>query len=153
MQGEQAAFDGSVPANIAAGDAFAARIRGMLDEVIGRAGLEVRPIEPDDADTPIKLAPPMTLDLRATDVGSVLWCTGYTGDFSWLPPPLVSAGGQPIHRDGAAPLPGIWYVGLRWLSHRASGNFLGFPTDAATAANGAAAQLKADRRSAVGGTA
>ena len=56
-------------------------------------------------------------------------------------PALLTADGQPRHHDGAAPLPGVWYVGLRWLTHRASGNLLGFPTDAATTADAGAAHL------------
>jgi anaerobic selenocysteine-containing dehydrogenase len=82
------------------------------------------------------------LDLRAAAVGAVVWCTGYAGDFPWLPAGLVDAGGRPRHRDGAAPLPGVWYVGLRWLTHRASGNFLGFPADAGTTADAVAAYLE-----------
>ena len=113
----------------------------MLDQAIRRAGLQAPPVEPDEADTPVGLNPPMTIDLRSIPVGSVVWCTGYTDDFSWLPPALVNAEGRPQHRDGAAPLPGVWYVGLRWLTHRASGNFLGFPTDAAAAADAVVAHL------------
>ena len=139
--GEQVTFDDSAPANLTAGDAFAARIRAMLDQAIRRAGLHAPCVEPDDADTPIELRPPMALDLRTIPVGSVVWCTGYTGDFSWLPPALLNADGRPQHHDGAAPLPGVWYVGLRWLTHRASGNFFGFPTDAATAADAVVAHL------------
>ena len=146
VHGEQVAFDNSAPANIAAGDAFAARIRAMLDQAIRRAGLDTAPLEPDDADTPIELDPPTALDLRAIPVGSVVWCTGYTGDFSWLPPALRDADGRPRHHGGGAPLPGVWYVGLRWLTHRASGNFLGFPTDAAATALAVAAHLKQGHR-------
>jgi hypothetical protein len=43
-------------------------------------------------------------------------------------------------------MPGVWYVGLRWLTHRASGNFLGFSTDAATTARAVAAHLKQRHR-------
>lgn len=146
VHGAQVAFDDSAPANVAAGDAFAARIRAMLDQAIQRAGLHAPAVEPDDADTPIALDPPTALDLGAVPVGSVVWCTGYTGDFSWLPPALLNADGRPQHHDGAAPLPGIWYIGLRWLTHRASGNFLGFPTDAAATADAVAAHLFARNR-------
>jgi putative flavoprotein involved in K+ transport len=146
VHGEQVAFDNSAPANIAAGDAFAARIRAMLDQAILRAGLDTPPVEPDDADTPIELDPPTALDLRAVAVGSVVWCTGYTGDFSWLPPALRDAEGRPRHHGGGAPLPGVWYVGLRWLTHRASGNFLGFPTDAAATARAVATHLQQGHR-------
>jgi putative flavoprotein involved in K+ transport len=38
--------------------------------------------------------------------------------------------------------PWVWYVGLRWLTHRASGNFLGFPTDAAATADAVATHLR-----------
>ena len=70
----------------------------------------------------------------------VVWSSGYIGDFSWLPPPS-SPPTASKKSDGAAPLPGVWYVGLRWLTHRASGNFLGFATDAATTADAVAAHL------------
>jgi hypothetical protein len=40
VDGERVAFDGSVAANVAAGDAFAARLRTMVDELIRRQGLD-----------------------------------------------------------------------------------------------------------------
>ena len=39
-------------------------------------------------------------------------------------------------------MPGIWYVGLRWLTHRGSATLDGFPTDAATVADAVRAQLE-----------
>jgi putative flavoprotein involved in K+ transport len=134
VEDEQVRFDDSAPANVAAGDAFAARIRTMLDETITRAGFDMPAVELDEADIPVDLDPPAALDLAAGGVGSTVWCTGYTGDFSWLDPALIDADGKPRHSDGAGPVPGLWYVGLRWLTHRASGNLLGFPRDAAAIA-------------------
>jgi putative flavoprotein involved in K+ transport len=141
VDGERVAFDDSVAANIAAGDAFANRARAMVDELIRRRGLDASPAEPDEHDAPIELDPPSSLDLRAQQVGSVVWCTGFTGDFSWLDPALLGAGGQPRHADGAAPAPGLWYLGLRWLRRRCSAILLGFPGDAAWVAGEVRAHL------------
>jgi putative flavoprotein involved in K+ transport len=141
VDGELVAFDGGLAANVAAGDAFAARARAMADESIRRRGLAAPPAEPDERDTPVDLHPPASLDLRAQEVGSVIWCTGFTGDFSWLDPALVGPDGQPQHTDGAAPAPGLWYLGLRWLRRRCSGILLGVPGDAAVVAAAVRAHL------------
>lgn len=139
VDGEQARFDDSAAANVAVGDGFAARVRAMVDECIGRAGRDAPPAEPDDAGGYVELNPPSSLDLRA--VGSVVWCTGLGGDFRWLDPALLDDGGQPLHVDGAAPAPGLRYVGLRWLTHRASATLPGMPKDAARTADAVRAQL------------
>ena len=141
VDGERVTFDDSAQANVAVADAFA-RIRALLDDVIRRSGRDVpTAAEPDDADTPALLDPPRTLDLRA-GVGSVVWSTGYTGDYSLLDPGLTDVEGLP-RRDGVAgAAPGLFYVGLRWLTRRSSGNFLGFPADAATVATAVAATLR-----------
>ena len=141
VDGDRVAFDDSVRANVAAGDAFAARARAMIDEIIRRRGLDAPPAEPDDHDAPVDLDPPMSLDLRAEEVGSVVWCTGFSGDFSWLDPALVDVDGQPRHQDAAAPAPGLWYLGLRWLIRRRSSILFGFPDDAATIADAVRAHL------------
>jgi putative flavoprotein involved in K+ transport len=146
VAGERVAFDGSLAANVAAGDAFAARVRAMVDEIIRRRGLHAPPAEPDDHDAPVDLDPPSSLDLRAEEVGSVVWCTGFSGDFSWLDPALVDVDGQPLHQDAAAVAPGVWYVGLRWLIRRRSSIFFGFPDDAGTVADAVRAQLTDRRR-------
>jgi putative flavoprotein involved in K+ transport len=131
VDGERVSFDDSAAANVAAGDAFAARARAMADGVISRRGLDAPPAEPDEHDLPVQLDPPAALDLRADGVGGVVWCTGFTGDFSWLEAALVGPGGLPRHSDGVAPAPGLWYLGLRWMRRRGSSILYGFPGDAA----------------------
>jgi putative flavoprotein involved in K+ transport len=135
VAGERVSFDGSLKANVVAGDAFAARMRAMIDDIIRRRGVDVPPAEPDDNDAPVDLDPPSSLDLRADKVGSVVWCTGFSGDFSWLDPRMVGVDGQPRHQDAAAAAPGVWYLGLRWLIRRRSSILFGFPDDAATVAD------------------
>jgi putative flavoprotein involved in K+ transport len=138
---ERIAFDDSVTANIAAGDAFAARARAMVDEIIRRRGLNAPAAEPDEHDIPVRLDPPAALALRAEEITSVVWCTGFGGDFTWLDPALIGADGQPRHADGAAPASGLWYLGLRWLRRRCSSILLGFPGDAAWVASAVRAHL------------
>jgi putative flavoprotein involved in K+ transport len=134
VAGERVAFDDSVMANVAAGDAFAARARGMIDELIARRGLEAPPYAPDDTEGPVDLDPPAELDLRDQDIAGVVWCTGFAGDFAFMDHGLIGADGLPRHQDAAATAPGLWYVGLKWLVRRSSGILHGFPTDAAEVA-------------------
>jgi putative flavoprotein involved in K+ transport len=141
VDGERLAFDDSAAANLASGDAFAARVRATVDELIQRRGLDAPPAEPDEHDLPVRLDPPSDLDLGAAEIGGVVWCTGFTGDFSWLDPTLAGPDGLPRHTDGAAPAPGLWYLGLRWLRRRGSSILYGFPGDAAWAAGEVRAHL------------
>ncbi len=143
VDGDRLMFDDSAPANIALADAFAERIRTMLDDYITSDDRLLPPVEPDAAEWPVRIDALASIDLHAENIASAVWCTGYTGDFSWLDPDLLGATGQPRHFGAAAPIAGLWYVGLRWLTRRSSGNFIGFPTDAATVAAGVATKLGA----------
>jgi putative flavoprotein involved in K+ transport len=137
-------FDDSAAANVAAGDAFVTRIRAMLDELIARTGQPPAPAVPDDVDQqPVELHPPPMVELAK--IGTVLWCTGVTGDFSWLDPALRDTAGRPRHTGCAGARPGLWYVGLRWLTHRSSATLAGIPKDAATVATALTAHLDATR--------
>jgi putative flavoprotein involved in K+ transport len=141
VDGERVAFDDSLAANLAAGDAFAARLRALADESIRRRGLDAPPAEPDEHDAPVHLDPPASLDLRAEEVGAVVWCTGFGGDFSFVDPAWVTAEGTPRRQDAAGPVPGLWYLGLRWLRRRCSGILFGFGGDAAVVADAVRAHL------------
>jgi putative flavoprotein involved in K+ transport len=133
VDGNVLRFDGSAPANMTAADRYAAGVRSMLDRLIPPSARSV-PIEPDEADSPVRFDPPTTLHLAHEGFGAVVWATGYVGDFSWLAADLRDATGGPRRAGTAGVAPGLWCVGLRWLTHRTSGNFLGFPADAATVA-------------------
>lgn len=143
VNGHQLTFDDSLHANIAYADAFADRIRAMIDHQLPGSDI-ASPSEAVPEEYKITTDTPTDVDLRTAGITSIIWSTGYRGDFSWLPPALLSGDHQPIHHNGAAPIPGLRYIGLRWLSHRASGNFLGFPADAAATAASIADRLAQD---------
>lgn len=120
VDGGQVRFDDSAPANVAAGDAFAARVRAMIDELIRRTGVDAPPAEPDDADLPVEPDAPTELNLLNAGIGSIVWSTGFGADFSCLDPVPVDAQGRPRREEVASDTPGLFYFGLRWLTHRAT---------------------------------
>jgi putative flavoprotein involved in K+ transport len=141
VQNGRVRFDDSATANIAVGDQFAGRVSAMLDELIVRSGRSASPGAPGDSEVPVALDPPSSIELG--QIGAIVWCTGFTGDFSWLSSTLLDARGRPRHTGTAGPVPGLWYVGLRWLTHRGSATLPGIPRDAATVATEVAAHLDA----------
>ncbi|MBA2714379.1 MAG: NAD(P)-binding domain-containing protein [Rubrobacteraceae bacterium] len=141
VAGHTMAFDGSAEANVAYGDRFAGRVCTFVDAFIHQTGAQAPPPEPDDSGEPVNLRSRTVLDLEAAEVASIIWCTGFTGDFSWVHLPVLDDTGQPKHDDGATTEPGVWFVGLPWLTRRSSGIFLGFPSDAAKIAGAVAGHL------------
>ena len=56
---------------------------------------------------------------------NVVWATGYKHDFTWIDAPIFDDDGQPIHRRGVTAVPGLYFLGLRWL-HTGGSGFMGF---------------------------
>ncbi|MGO1284539.1 flavin-containing monooxygenase [Brachybacterium tyrofermentans] len=64
--------------------------------------------------------PVRTLDPREAGITSIIWATGYAQDFSWLQVDAFDAAGRPAHQRGVSTEPGIYFLGLPWLSRRGS---------------------------------
>jgi putative flavoprotein involved in K+ transport len=59
---------------------------------------------------------PRLEDGRVLEVSNVIWCTGYTPDFSWIDIPLVTRHGFPAQRRGVVEsVPGLYFLGLLFL--------------------------------------
>jgi putative flavoprotein involved in K+ transport len=84
----------------------------------------------------------LELDLAKAGITSIIWATGYALDFSWLKVGEFDAKGRPVHRDGVSPVPGLYFVGLSWLSRRASAFIWGAWGDAKKIAEHIAAQRR-----------
>jgi putative flavoprotein involved in K+ transport len=70
------------------------------------------------------------LGLEASGIGSIVWCIGFTPDFSWLDEPIFNGRGYPAHTRGVTPVEGLYFVGLPWLHTWGSGRFSGVARDA-----------------------
>lgn len=135
---ESAVFAGDLRENVRFADGMRANILTMIDAFIDQEGIAAPPREADPADAPADYeafaASPCALNFRAEGITSLIWCTGFGGDYGWLPAEAL-ADGVPAHQDGIGALSGLYYVGFHWLQRRDSGILLGVSRDAARIAD------------------
>jgi putative flavoprotein involved in K+ transport len=119
--------------NIASGDASYLALLDQADAYIARNGLDL-PEEPQarvlGRDPESVTHPLRGLDLAAAGVTSITWATGFTADYSWLHVDALDENGKPRHRRGVSSEPGIYFLGLPWLSRRGSSFIWGVWHDA-----------------------
>jgi putative flavoprotein involved in K+ transport len=68
---------------------------------------------------------------RVMDVATVLWCTGFRPDFAWVDLPVFDQDGAPTHHRGVVgSQPGLYFLGLWFLSAFTSSLLGGVGSDA-----------------------
>jgi putative flavoprotein involved in K+ transport len=109
--------------NIRLGDANYLSVLDSADAYVAAHGLDL-PAEPEAreiAPDPVCLTHPVAqLNLRSAGITSIVWATGYALDFSWLKVNAFDDKGRPAHQRGVSAVPGLYFLGLPWLSRRAS---------------------------------
>ena len=119
--------------NIAAGDANYLSLLDEADAYIALNGLDL-PEEPGArvfGPAPGCVTRPLPeLDLAAAGVTSIIWATGYATDFAWLKVDTFDENGRPRHQRGVSSEPGVYFLGLPWLSRRGSSFIWGVWHDA-----------------------
>ena len=65
-------------------------------------------------------SPTLALDLNEAGVSTIIWATGFRLDFGWIDIDLFEPDGRPRHKEGVSEVPGLYFVGLPWLSCRGS---------------------------------
>ena len=120
--------------HISFADEISNGIKKMIDEYIVKNNISTKKSEEDSADIkwdrekyPLS---PEILNLQSAEIGTVIWCTGFTADFSWIKLPVLNESGFPIHKRGISQIPGLYFVGFPWLSKRKSGLIYGVAEDA-----------------------
>jgi putative flavoprotein involved in K+ transport len=74
---------------------------------------------------------PMLEDGRSVDISNVIWCTGVGHDFSWINLPGFRSDTLPEHDRGVMPSqPGLYFIGLPFLTRLASAFVGGVGADA-----------------------
>jgi len=126
-------FSPDLGRNIAHGDANYLSLLDEADAYIARNGLDL-PEEPAarvlGPEPESVTGPLLELDLAEAAVNSIIWATGYAADYRWLQVDAFDATGRPAHRRGVSAEPGIYFLGLPWLSRRGSSFIWGVWHDA-----------------------
>ncbi len=119
--------------NLAQGDANYLSLLDEADDFATRNGLDLRE-EPDarkvEPDPACVTDPILELDLSKAGVTSIVWATGFAVDFSWLKVDAFDENGRPKHQRGVSAEPGVYFLGLPWLSRRGSSFIWGVWHDA-----------------------
>lgn len=133
FDGGVAVFERDLAANLARGDENYLALLDAADAYVARNGLDL-PEEPDARrilpDPDCVTQPILALDLAGAGVTSIVWATGYAVDYDWLKVDAFAANGKPQHQRGVSKEPGIYFLGLPWLSRRGSSFIWGVWHDA-----------------------
>jgi putative flavoprotein involved in K+ transport len=88
---------------------------------------------------------PLLEDGQLLDVANVIWCTGFEPGFSWIHLPVLGDH-EPLHEHGVvASRPGLYFVGLHFLSALSSAMIHGVGRDAERVARYVAARRRSGR--------
>jgi putative flavoprotein involved in K+ transport len=118
----RAQFSGSLRNACAMADLKLGRLLDTIDEWVTRQGLDDE-IEPADRPEPTVVddSPPLGIDLRTGEIETIIWCTGFRPDYSWLDIPVIDRKGYVRHDGGVvAESPGLYLMGMPFLRRRKS---------------------------------
>ncbi len=129
IDGPKLRFHDNLKQNLDGADAVAESIKRTIDTFIEKNNIPA-PLEPPyhpawQPETPI-----LELDYDQANIGTVIWCTGYNLNYSWIEIPVFDGKGYPSHTRGVTPCWGLYFLGLPWLYTWGSGRFSGVGRDA-----------------------
>ncbi len=131
--------------NIAQGDANYLALLEEADAYVLRNGLDLpkeRQAHEIGQDPDCISNPVLELNLADAGVTAIIWATGFTVDYSWLKVDAFDQHGKPMHQRGVSTEPGIYFLGLSWLSRRGSSFIWGVWHDAKYLADHISTQRK-----------
>ena len=127
-------FADDVLENIRFGDEISAQFKNRIDEFIRCNGLNAPAPVVDKAEAVAPRLPQhpiLSLDLIERNISAIVWCTGFEGDFSWIDVPgVLDERRQPVHENGIASVPGVYFAGLDFASTRRSGTVMAVEDEA-----------------------
>ena len=134
IRGDRLTLQDDLKKNLNAADEVAESIKRTIDSYIEKNNISA-PVEPPYVPVWEPEDRPLSIDLKAVGVTTVIWATGYHMDFSWIDLPAFDGSGYPTHQRGVTTVEGLYFIGLPWLYTWGSGRFSGVARDAEYLAN------------------
>lgn len=116
--------------NLAKADKAEKDITGMIDRYIEAKGVSAPRETLPDLQDGYAVDVITELDLKAAGINTIIWAMGYKSDFSLVKLPITDEDGFPIQKGGVTQYPGLYFVGMNWLSKRKSVTLWGVNEDA-----------------------
>ena len=128
-------FKPNLKQNLDRADEVSESVKKTIDEYILKNDITA-PLEPSY--TPVwqpetgvgAVREPPLLDYQQANITTVIWCIGYSSNFSWIEVPVFDGLGYPRHQRGVTSVRGLYFLGLPWLYTWGSGRFSGIAKDA-----------------------
>jgi len=128
LYGTALSFAPDLRRNLDAADAASEKIKDTIDGHIAEQEIDA-PVEPRYEPVWQPGIEPKELELSGSKIGSIVWCTGFDSDYSWVDAPAFDGRARPVHARGVTGVPGLYVVGLPWLYTWGSGRFSGIARD------------------------
>jgi len=123
-------LDADLKENLAKVDQFETNITKMIDDYIAKNGIaapeETLPVLRDGYNESENLS----LDLKSAGISTVIWSLGYRFNFNLVHLPVFDSDGFPVTDHNAASYPGLYFVGMPWVTMQKSGILWGIGDDA-----------------------
>ncbi|TMQ72549.1 MAG: pyridine nucleotide-disulfide oxidoreductase [Candidatus Eisenbacteria bacterium] len=127
----KAQFSGSLRNHCAMSDLKMNRLLERIDAWATEHGVDGAVDPPHRFEpTRVESSPPLGLDLRAGEIRTVVWASGFRPDYSWLDVPVLDHKERIRHDGGVATAPGLYVLGLPFLLRRKSSLIDGAAADA-----------------------
>ena len=121
-------------AHVKFADEFSQKVKNMINDYIQKSQMDAPSPEEDTDDEPdidaACVSAVTSINLKKNNIASIIWTTGFSGDFSYLKFPVFNNGGTLKHNNGISDIKGLYFLGLPWLRKRKSGIIFGISEDA-----------------------
>jgi putative flavoprotein involved in K+ transport len=123
-------FADDLVATAAAADVKLATVLLRIDEFISQRRIDADEAGAFEPTWCITQMPPISLDLVAERIRTVIWATGYRRTYPWLRVPVLDTRGEILHRGGVTPYPNLYVLGMNFQRRRNSSFIDGVGADA-----------------------